>query len=276
MKMSIIVFFIIIFLLFVWYLVYPYNVENFEMDKKLDFYVITMKNPDRLKNIEEQEGKINKNVTEKIKIELIDAVVGVDLDLKNMVNEGILSPEFVDKNNIDDTSKHRRRVIGCYASHLKNYDIIKRKGNNGYSVIFEDDFDIKNEDFLDVVIKALNDLQNHDFDMLFLGNNHRNYGNGEVLKNKGDLLVNNIHFVNGGQYFYGTHAILINNKNISKIIDKTKFIHSEIDTKLQSLSGGELKILVLYPDIVEQQPDKFLPTTIQFEGMSLFKSQLFS
>ena len=276
MKMSIIVFFIIIFLLFVWYLVYPYNLENFEMDKKLDFYVITMKNPDRLKNIEEQEGKINKNVTEKIKIELIDAVVGVDLDLKNMVSEGILSPEFVDKNNIDDTSKYRRRVIGCYASHLKIYDTIKRKGNNGYSVIFEDDFDIKNEDFLDVVIKALKDLQNHDFDMLFLGNNHRNYGNGEVLKNKGDLLVNNIHFVNGGQYFYGTHAILVNNKNISKIIDKTKFINSEIDTKLQSLSGGDLKIFVLYPDIVEQQPDKLLPTTIQFEGMSLFKSQLFS
>jgi GR25 family glycosyltransferase involved in LPS biosynthesis len=213
-------------------------------EKIIDFYVITNKNNIRLKNIEEQENKINKNSGNSIKIIKIDAVMGVDLDLNKLVSDGILSEKYI------DYGKQRRGQIGCYISHHKIYHIIhdKKKYDN-YSIIFEDDFNIVVKDFMDKINNAIYNLEkiSFDFDMLFLQNNHYDESN------RGEKIIDNIYHFNPNQPFYGTLAILINNKNIKKIINNTKFIEVEIDQKLRlSAINNELNIIVMNPVIVEQ------------------------
>jgi GR25 family glycosyltransferase involved in LPS biosynthesis len=63
--------------------------------------------------------------------------------------------------------------VGCYLSHLL---LIKSLINSKYkySVIFEDDFYIKNNNFENELNKILNKLSS--FDILYLGNSHNNHG----------------------------------------------------------------------------------------------------
>jgi GR25 family glycosyltransferase involved in LPS biosynthesis len=48
--------------------------------------------------------------------------------------------------------------VGCYLSHMKVYDMIRAKGSPGYSVIFEDDFDIQPK-FKEKFKKTLKELE---------------------------------------------------------------------------------------------------------------------
>jgi len=215
-------------------------------DKIIDYYVITMRNTARLENIINQENKINKNADKKIKINLVDAVVGKNLDINKLIEENVVSLEFGNEDVL------RKNEIGCYMSHLKIYNIIHEQNISDYTIIFEDDFDIVSENFindLDSVIKIINDK---DFDMLFLGTNPENYLP-DIEKNRGELIENNVYNFNSSQYFYGSHAILINNKNISKIIKNLELIDNQIDVKIQSLAmDKKLNIFTLYPIIVDQ------------------------
>ena len=137
-------------------------------------------------------------------------------------------------------------------SHLKIYYMIQEQSQSDYTVIFEDDFDILTNNFINDINSAINSIDNIDFDMLFLGNNQENYLP-NIEKNRGELIADNVYKFNKAQYFYGTHAILINNKNISKIIENLKLIDKPIDYKIQSLAmDDKLNIFTLYPIIVDQ------------------------
>lgn len=249
-------FYLFIFILFLWYITSTYEIENFEVNKNqsVEYCVITMQKQDRLENIQKQSDKINQNVSdnEKINIQKIDAVVGANLDLNKLVNDKLLAPEFKDE------KKPRKAELGCYLSHMTIYNKIKNSKKTGYTVIFEDDFEIVSDDFLKTVKSSLNTLVNDsvDFDMLFLGNNHSNYSKDPIPKNKGELLKDNIYYFNRKQFLYGTEAILINNANIEKIIHTLQYMDMPIDQKIQFQTlSGNLNILILNPVLVDQKSD---------------------
>jgi GR25 family glycosyltransferase involved in LPS biosynthesis len=138
--------------------------------------------------------------------------------------------------------------IGCYVSHhmlvKKIYD---DKTNNidigDYSVIFEDDVLFKNN-LHDNINKIINDLSNDDFDIVFLGSLNKNHG---IRK------TNNIYYLNEKDWCWGTHALLINNKNIKKIYDNNCNIHHEIDNHYKILiDSKKLNGFVIYPQLCNQ------------------------
>jgi len=214
--------------------------DGFTQDE-FDLYVISMKQQNRLDNIEKQQQHIGK------KIIIFDAVNGYELDVVNLK----LPNATIDKTFFNNT-KLRKGQMGCYLSHFNLYNTIKQ---NGYTIIFEDDFEISTDDFLNKVkhmIETLNKMS-IDFDILFLGNLDYN-------KNHGKLVVDNIYRVGDGENLCGTQGYVVNNKNKDKIISATKNITIAIDNKIQELADlKHLNVFSVYPYIVVQGNQ---PTTI--------------
>jgi len=220
--------------------------ETFESDS-VDFYVISMKNKqERIDNINEQQAKIPN-----LKLQVIDAVNGnsmSDQEFRQLYDRGIISKEKYDY-AID--TKHGKGEIGCYLSHIKIYDMIKNSSSK-YSVIFEDDFGIKDEfekQFSDILDK----VEHIDFDFIYLTN---------LNNNKGEHIRDNIYYMDKKNELWGTQAYLINNSHIDKIIENTKYIDRPIDNKIADLCRDNIfQILVINPVIVEHKPSN--GTTLQ-------------
>jgi len=233
-------------------------------DEKIDYYVITMKKPERMKNIEKQSEKLKTQGTP-VQIQIVDAVVGVDLNLDEMIEQKKLSPEFKEHTGYHDILQIKKSV-GCYMSHLKIYDMIQEKGNSGYSVIFEDDFDIDSEHFLQDIHDSLNYLKEHNlnFDILYLGTHSGNHEN---------LLSGKTYEIDKNSNLNGTHAMLINHKNIHRIINHLKFMEQTIDWQFTKLCHEDkLKAYVIFPTLVN--PDIKLPSTIQNENFQSMTDSL--
>ena len=249
-------FFILLLIIIIFYMLNRYNcskkIEEFNLINNIDYYVITMKNKNRIDNIDKQVYIINNSVNRnKINIEKVDAVIGVDTNMDELVKNKILSPEYVENSN------RRKGQIGCYLSHLKIYNMINDNNKNiGYSIIFEDDFEVRTNNFVNIINNALDVLKNEDFDLLFLQNNSDICDGGKHEKNHGVLLNDNVYFFNKKQLLYGTMAILVNNKNIKKILKNLEMINEPIDKRFENLAiNDKLKIMLLYPDIVDQKKD---------------------
>jgi GR25 family glycosyltransferase involved in LPS biosynthesis len=193
-----------------------------------------MKHEARMENIEKQRNKLDGNII------LFDAVKGDSLDIDHLIENGKVSKTF-ELNN-----KSRKRVLGCFLSHLGVYKEIKIQNKGGYSIIFEDDFNIKDDDFIERVYSILNKLseKNIDFDILFLGN---------LINNYGENIVDNIYHIDYNKSLIGLHGYLINNKNIDKIITPIGIIDRPIDIEIEHLSkGNNITSLVLNPVLVDQ------------------------
>ena len=201
-----------------------------------DMYVITLGKKERIKNIKEQEGKINDRITR------FKAVNGLKLDINELIKNDIL-----DKNHkLSENINHSKREIGCYLSHHNIYKKIKKDNKKGYTIIFEDDFLVNSPNLKDDVRKSIDKLnrKNIDFDYLYLGSNQINYG---------ENIIDNLYYVNPKQNFFGTHAYVINNKNIDKIIDNVKIIKRPIDVIIHDLSKNRIfNTVIMYPYTVIQ------------------------
>ena len=231
-----------------------------EPKEEIDFYVITMKNPERMKNIEHQLDKLRQQGTP-IQLEIVDAVVGKELDLNQLIKDNILSPKHTGNGEWD--SRFRRGEIGCFMSHLNIYQQIQENKQSGYSIVFEDDFDIHSEHFIEDIKEILKKLrkQEIDFDILFLGTNTQNHG---------ESVFENIHNIDKNSILFGTHALLLKNENIPRWIEHIKVVDKQIDVKLEELIHHEkLNSYVIYPHIVNQQFEK-MNSTIAIEGFDLF------
>ena len=79
----------------------------------IDYYFITMGNPERLENVRTQQN------TSGVKAERIDAVVGNDLDLNKLSYKPSIKNDFNPANV--------KREVGCYMSHLKFYTLVQNK-----------------------------------------------------------------------------------------------------------------------------------------------------
>jgi len=223
--------------------------EQFESND-IDMYVISLRNNERLENIKTQQDKIGKSV------QIFDAIKGNTLNSSELFKNDIIDKSF------ENASGKDLRVIGCYLSHLHVLKKIKNNNKNGYTIIFEDDFDIVSSTFM----KDINDIlkKTTDFDLIMIGN---------LNNNKGENVIDNIYNIDNNTPLWGTHGYIVNNKHINKIIETIKFVDMPIDNKYESLGKSDaLKIFIINPTIVNQQAEKF-GSTINTEG---FLSDTFS
>lgn len=219
--------------------------ENFDDSNILDIYVITLGKEERLENIKKQQKKINN------KIEIFNAVNGKNLDINDLINQNIL----VDDNNLSQNYNNKMGEIGCYLSHLNIYKKIKEDNKKGYTLIFEDDFSIKSKNFINDIENAIDNLnsKNIDFDFLFLGN---------LKDNHGENIADNLYYLDKNINLWGTHAYIINNKNIDKIINELNTIKIPIDTSIEKLSFENVfNTITIYPNLVIQNGE--LKSTIR-------------
>ena len=228
---------LIIIVIFFAFLKINYKNENFEDSNTLDMYVITLGKEERLENIKNQQNKIIN------KIEIYDAVNGKNLDIDNLKNNNILA----NQNILSENYNHKIGEIGCYLSHLNIYKKIKENNKKGYTIIFEDDFLINSDNFINEVKKGIDILnsKNIDFDFLFLGNLNDNHG---------ENIADNLYYIDKNVNLFGTHGYIINNKNIDKIFDNLNKIVKPIDNAIQDLSYNKIfNTIVIYPNLVNQQ-----------------------
>jgi GR25 family glycosyltransferase involved in LPS biosynthesis len=210
--------------------------ESFEnLDNNFDMYVITLKQKKRMENISKQEQKIDHKIT------IFDAVKGDSLDIDKLIKDGLVSEK-----SFKDGVNYRKREIGCYMSHLNIYNLIKDSNNSGYTLILEDDFNLKTDNFLRDIDTLVSTLKNNNinFDMLFLGNH---------MNNHGEKIIGDVYKINKNEMLLGTHCYLVDNKHIDKIINATKYIDCPIDIKLDTLcKSNKLDIYVVYPVLADQ------------------------
>lgn len=222
----------------------------------LHAYVISLRHENRMKNIEEQKGKI-KPIDKTLVI--FDAVKGDKLDLSKLDNLHGGHYETVPEDY------WKRRTVACYMSHMNLMKKIQKDGFAGYSIVFEDDFKITTSHFYTDVSKIINtcNMNQYAFDLIILGNTN---------SNRGQHLINNIYLLDKSKVFYGAHGYIVNNASINKIIDAIKTIDYEIDVKYSLLAKeGKLNILIIFPYLVVQQPDK-MPSTILDTSIETFQN----
>lgn len=215
-----------------------YNaLELFENIENIDYYVITMRPETRIQNINRQYSKMQKNTTN-IKLEYVDAVVGKNIDIDKMKQNGELKPR-----EMGSFSNSINNEVGCYLSHMKVYGIIAAKKKHGFSVIFEDDFNL-HDGFMEKLEESVEILKTVDFDYCFLG--MLNGTGGEKLR--GD-----VYKIPTEGEMWQTHAYLVKNENIPKIINTLNPITELIDVAIFNKGKSrELNVYTLHPTIVSQ------------------------
>ena len=235
MKNIYIILFLLLFLIIIIFIsVFYFHLENYINENNLDIYVISLKTPDRLENIKKQSEKIHKNIN------IFDATRGDKLDIDDLIKKGIVSDIYKDSDIV------KKREIGCYMSHIMLYNKIKELEHPGYTLILEDDFVVKSDNLMDeinIIIDKLKNM-NKDFDMLYLGNFRSVYG---------EHIIDNVYYNDKTQQLLCTHAYIVNNNSINKVINLTNKINKPIDHVLDELSKtNQLTIMVLYPTIIDQ------------------------
>jgi GR25 family glycosyltransferase involved in LPS biosynthesis len=208
----------VIFILFaiciiVLYLVYSSteSIENMEDSIDMNYYVISMQSEERMQNIKNQQAKMS------TKINVFDAINGDNVDLDNVPNQ-IIADEF------KENSKHRKREIGCFLSHYGLLQKIQSDGNrDGYTVIFEDDFNIIIDNFEETVESTLKSMKNTtDFDIMYIET---------ISNNIGENVRDDICKIDMDKDLYGTQAYIVKNSNIDKLLNVTWIVDMPIDWK---------------------------------------------
>lgn len=227
---------------------------NKKIKNSLKYYLIHClehkEREDHINNLHIKLGKLGK-LGNPININIFCGIYTKYIDVSNQI-------EYInsfDKNIcFDKLNNFRFKLpgqIGCYLSHFKliekimNDDKNHLLNNRNYSVIFEDDVKF-DSNLNNNIIKIINDLNSLkvDFDLIFLGNTCNNHG----IK-----LINNIYYMDNNNNCFGTHALLINNKNIKKIYNINCNIKNEIDSHYtESIKQSQLNGFVIYPSICFQ------------------------
>lgn len=237
-------FFIILLIMLIISIYFLFNFLNnkndyfeiiFNESNNINYYVITLNSKERNENIKLSEKKYN------INIQIIEGVNWINVNQNELLNKNVISSDF--KNNLDKRSKE----IACYLSHFKIYNLIKDSNKkDGYSVIFEDDFNILennliNNNFNEEIESVIN-IMKEDFDIIFLGN---------TFDNSKDRYKRNIFNIDKNKETIGCYGYLINNSSINKILNQVNYIDEPIDSKLSSLiKTDNLRCFVLKPNIV--------------------------
>lgn len=130
--------------------------------------------------------------------------------------------------------------IGCYLSHhMLMKHIMNVSDKDEYSVIFEDDVTFNKPISCDIE-KIIDNMKqaNVEWDIIFLGN---------IGKNHGKHIIDNIYSIDSERLCAGTHALLINNKNATKIYNTNCNIIHAIDFQYKkNIDAGTLNGYVIF------------------------------
>lgn len=155
---------VIIICLIILILVYQgrLGAEHFSDDlyDKMDIYVINLKSrPIKREFMEKQMKMHDLNAT------FFEAVDGNDLDLKDLLDDGVISPV----KNKKIKRYLRKGEIGCALSHM-NIWLKLLNSDKQYALIFEDDAVLCN-DFKDMLRGVVNEANTVPWDILYLNEN---------------------------------------------------------------------------------------------------------
>lgn len=216
-------------------------IETFSLieNTKINYYVIHMKNSEERKaNIEQNKKLLNQD------IEIFEAIDGKSIPNKKELTQ--FHPELNNEFKEDHIGE-----IGCYLSHFMLIKQISEDKTiiNGYSVIFEDDFKILDDDLHNKVIQVITDMELRDFDIIYLGN--------LWVNNHGTKIKNNIYEVDKNVGLWGLHGYLIKNKNADKIVKSLLHMKLAVDNMIRMLlETNTLTVYMLFPILVDQTGQK--------------------
>ena len=210
------------------------------MNNVVNYFIIHCKqHTERLSNLEKIKAILNTPITifEGYYTKLISTEYNIKLKYYTDHDSNMSMPV-----NIQTKSGE----IGCYLSHHMLIKHIMDKANKDeYSVIFEDDVTFKSPIGYDIekVIKNMK-LKNIDWDIIFLGN---------IGKNHGTHIIDNIYTIDKTSICAGTHALLINNQNAEKIYKTNCEIINAIDHQYKiNIDTGKLNGYVMFRPICFQ------------------------
>lgn len=172
----------------------------------------------------------------KIDADFIEAVNGKTLDKKQL-----LLNLKIDLKSYD---KLRMGEIGCYLSHL-NIWINFQKQKEKYCLILEDDV-ILSPNFLNILIRLLNEIQNQNWDLIYLMENCVRYFK---QCNEGPNLNKNFFYPKA--LGYGTYGYVLNKKGCKILIDNALPIREQVDVYINGLNfNGKIKALRIKNPII--------------------------
>lgn len=188
------------------------QIENFTNINNVGIYIINMKHrTDKYKRMYdelEQHGMTG---------QFIDAVVGYDLDIDKMNENGLID------NKLDRPM--RRGEIGCYLSHIKTWEAFL-KSNNDYALILEDD-----AVFVDDFKSKFNDLLleiDFPFDVIYLNDNCEHHFGDKCLYGR----RKSKNFFKPGTVGYGLYGYLLSRDGAIKLLNISLPIQMPIDDKI--------------------------------------------
>ena len=166
-----------------------------------------------------------------ININRFEAVDGFNLEKQTLLDKNIISPNL----------KFNSAVIGCYLSHLKLWNQLK-KNNIKYAIIIEDDI-ILSEGFKENLKNILETQMPSDFDIVYLGGN-RICGS----KIKKNVIKPDIHKCKKKNV--GTFAYIISQKAYLFLLEKcNKPIEKMIDHTIRNYFN-ELNVYYIVPQLI--------------------------
>ena len=225
--------------------------ERFINEENISYYVIHMKDSNnKYANIIKNEKKLKKPIN------IYDAVIGKNIDMNNL--------SAIDSNINFNFNYNYIGEVGCYLSHML---LIKSliNSNSKYSVIFEDDLNILDDNLNEKINEIINKLDDN-FDIIYLGNLNNNHY---------ERITDNIYTINKSDFLWGTHAYIINNKNASKIYKSLLNIDVAIDNKFKNnINNDNMKAYVIYPILVDQNTDELKSDIRPIAIKSAYKSIL--
>lgn len=231
---------IILLVIFFIYIIYNFLFdinEKFNNEININYNVIYLKSINsnsRYNNIKDNELKLNK------KIDFFDAINGSNINLNEL---SLYDSEIKLNFNYEYIGE-----LGCYLSHML---LIKSfiNSKDGYSVIFEDDLKILDDNLNDKITKIIEKLDGN-FDIIYLGNLNDNHG---------DKIIDDVYTINKSEYLWGTHAYIINNNSAQKIYTSLLYIDIAIDNKFKyNIDNNILNGYVIYPVLVTQNSTEII------------------
>lgn len=157
-------------------------------------------------------------------------------------------------NNITVKNEHIFKTlgeIGCYLSHHSLLKHIKEtKSLSKYTLILEDDGMLSND-----TVNIEHILDKVEFDILYLGLNNEN-------RNK--RITDTIYTIDKKKPIQGTHAYVVNNKNINKIYESILTPIGPIDYQYEiSIKKDTINAVIFFPYLCIQDRKSFHSTIKQ-------------
>jgi GR25 family glycosyltransferase involved in LPS biosynthesis len=213
--------------------------ENFDWDNTQIYYINLDRAPKRKDNIEKI---LKRNNLEAVRIHGVD---GQEIDITEEKYKKYFEKDKSTYDHYLEDNKHKGH-FGCFLSQMKCYQEFL-KTDKEYCIIFEDDMEIKGDNFKELVEKHYKNVP-YDWEVLLFGYNlNDNY---HTDRSKGIQMVNNIINIHS---FTGLHGYMINRQSAKKLLKELENHRWYIDWNMvYMIDDNNLKVYGVYPPFVCQ------------------------